>query len=176
MNEGIKVEKVRLIGKNGEQIGIVSLRDALLKAQEEGLDLVEVSPGTNPPVCKLLDYGKHKYMEEKKERQARKKQKTGEVKEVKIRPKIESHDLEVKMKNVFRFLSSGNKVKLSIIFSGREISYKDFGKELLENILNKVKNKFSVDLSLFNENRYIGAMITPKSEIRRERDAKNENS
>ena len=100
----------------------------------------------------------------------------GEVKEVKIRPKIESHDLEVKMKNVFRFLSSGNKVKLSIIFSGREISYKDFGKELLKNILNDVKNKFSVDLSLFNENRYIGAMITPKSETRRERDAKNENS
>ncbi len=165
-----------MIGKNGEQIGIVSLDEALRRAQEEGLDLVEVSPGIDPPVCKIMDYGKYKYNQEKKERAARKKQKTGEVKEVKIRPKIESHDLEVKIKNIYRFLKAGNKVKLSIIFSGREISYKDFGRELLNNILERIKKDFVIDIHLFNENRYIGAMITPKSEIRREKDAKDENS
>ncbi len=165
-----------MIGKNGEQIGIVSLDEALRRAQEEGLDLVEVSPGIDPPVCKIMDYGKYKYNQEKKERAARKKQKTGEVKEVKIRPKIESHDLEVKIKNIYRFLKAGNKVKLSIIFSGREISYKDFGRELLNNILERIKKDFVIDIHFFNENRYIGAMITPKSEIRREKDAKDENS
>ncbi len=149
---------------------------ALRRAQEEGLDLVEVSPGIDPPVCKIMDYGKYKYTQEKKERLARKKQKSGEVKEVKIRPKIESHDLEVKIKNIYRFLKAGNKVKLSIIFSGREISYKDFGRELLNNILERIKKDFVIDAHLFNENRYIGAMITPKSEIRREKDAKDENS
>ncbi len=149
---------------------------ALRRAQEEGLDLVEVSPGIDPPVCKIMDYGKYKYTQEKKERLARKKQKSGEVKEVKIRPKIESHDLEVKIKNIYRFLKAGNKVKLSIIFSGREISYKDFGRELLNNILERIKKDFVIDTHLFNENRYIGAMITPKSEIRRDKDAKDENS
>lgn len=167
---------MRLIGVNGEQIGVVPLELALQRAKEEGLDLVEVSPGMNPPVCKIMDYGKYKYTQEKKERLARKKQKTGEVKEVKIRPKIESHDLEVKIKNIYRFLRAGNKVKLSIIFSGREISYKDFGRELLESILERIKKDFIIDVNMFNENRYIGAMITPKSEIRRDDNAKNENS
>ena len=140
---------MRLIGANGEQIGVVPLELALQRAKEEGLDLVEVSPGMKPPVCKIMDYGKYKYTQEKKERLARKKQKTGEVKEVKIRPKIESHDLEVKIKNIYRFLRAGNKVKLSIIFSGREISYKDFGRELLESILERIKKDFIIDVNMF---------------------------
>jgi translation initiation factor IF-3 len=129
---------VRLISETGEQLGIVSIDDAKNIAEEKSLDLVEVSPNAKPPVCRLMDYGKFKYLQSKKDRDARKKTKTAEMKEVKMRPKIGTHDLDVKIKMAARLLEEGDKVKVTILFRGREVSYTDIGKELLENIAKQI--------------------------------------
>ncbi|MAF68590.1 MAG: translation initiation factor IF-3 [Micavibrio sp.] len=131
INDAISATSVRLIDADGEMVGVTSLDEAIRKAEEAGLDLVEVSPEANPPVCKILDYGKFKYEQQKKAAEARKKQKTVDVKEVKIRPTTEDHDYQVKLKNARRFLEKGDKVKVSMRFRGREMAHQDVGMEMM---------------------------------------------
>ncbi len=130
---------VRLIDADGEQVGVVHIREALEMAEEAGLDLVEISPNAEPPVCKILDNGKFKYESQKRKAEARKKQKVIEVKEIKLRPGIDDNDYDVKMRAVQRFLDEGNKVKLTLRFRGREMAHQELGMDLL----NKVRDQFA---------------------------------
>ena len=130
---------MRVIDPEGNQLGILPLAEALAKASDFGLDLVEVSPKTDPPVCKIMDYGKYKYLQSKKGHDAKKKQAGGQLKEVKLRPKTEEHDLQVKLRNVERFLKGGYKTKISIVFRGRELAHKDLGERMMERVLEETK-------------------------------------
>ena len=133
-NDEIKSETVRLIDHKGEQVGVVSTEDAQKMADEAGLDLIEVSPNSDPPVCKLLDYGKYKYDAQKKAAVARKRQKTFDVKEIKMRPGIDQHDYDVKMRSIVRFLEEGDKVKVTLRFRGREMVHQDIGAQVLQRV------------------------------------------
>ncbi len=135
INRAITAQQVRLIDQDGEAVGIVSIREAMVKAREAGLDLVEVAPQAKPPVCKIINYGKLKYELQKKKSEAKKKQKVVEVKEVKLTPSIGEHDYQVKMNNIKRFIGDGNKVKITLRFRGREISHKEIGENLLNRVL-----------------------------------------
>lgn len=139
VNDRIEAQEVRLVGEDGEMIGVVRLREALERAREVGLDLVEVSPTAKPPVCKILDYGKFKYEAQKRANAARKKQRVIEVKEIKMRPGIDDNDYNIKMKKVRTFLEEGDKVKVTMRFRGRELSHQN----LAMNILTKVKDEVS---------------------------------
>jgi translation initiation factor IF-3 len=139
VNRDIKSPQVRLIGPEGNQFGIVSLQEALAQANDFALDLVEVSPKSDPPVCKIMDYGKYKYLQTKKTHGAKKKQASGHLKEIKMRPKTEEHDLQVKLRHVERFLKEGHKTKISIVFRGREIAHKDLGERMMERIIEEAK-------------------------------------
>ena len=134
INGRIEAHNVRLIDQNGGMIGVVSTRDALVRAEEAGLDLVEVSPTADPPVCKILNYGKFKYESQKKANAARKKQRVIEVKEIKMRPGIDEHDYQVKMKAIHRFLEEGDKVKVTLRFRGREMAHQEIGARVLERV------------------------------------------
>jgi translation initiation factor IF-3 len=134
VNEDIRVDEVRLIDQDGNQLGVVATREAIIKASDVGLDLVEVAPNVTPPVCKILDYGKLKYENQKKKSEARKKQKTIDVKEVKFRPNIEQHDYEVKMRAMRRFLEEGDKVKVTLRFRGREMVHQHLGMKVLDRV------------------------------------------
>ncbi len=134
MNNDIKTEQVRLIDETGENVGVVDTSDALERALDAGLDLVEVSPDANPPVCKILDYGKYKYQEQKKAAEARRNQKIVELKEVKMRPSIDNHDYEVKMRAIRRFFDDGDKVKVTLRFRGREMAHQHLGMEVLQRV------------------------------------------
>ena len=123
MNSRILVEEVRLIASNGDQVGVIKTQEALEMAKNEDLDLVEIVPNQKPPVCRIMDYGKYKYEQQKKESEARKKQKTIEVKEIKFRPNTDTHDYEVKMRSVTKFLDNGDKVKITMRFRGREMAH-----------------------------------------------------
>lgn len=146
INENITVERVRLIDEEGEMLGVFPTKAAIEKAYDAGLDLVEVSPNADPPVCKILDYGKYKYEQQKKANEARKKQKTIDVKEVKIRPGIEDHDYQVKMKNARRFLENGDKVKVTMRFRGREMAHQDIGMAVLERMKKELEELSKVEL------------------------------
>ena len=146
VNESITAPEVRLIDAEGEQIGVVATNKAIEQAYEAGLDLVEVSPNAKPPVCKILDYGKYKYEQQKKAAEARKKQKTVDVKEVKIRPGIEEHDYQVKLRNARRFLEAGDKVKVTMRFRGREMAHQDIGLEVLGCMVEELADVGKVDL------------------------------
>jgi translation initiation factor IF-3 len=130
---------VRLIDAEGNQVGVVSIEEALRQANEAALDLVEVSPKADPPVCKVMDYGKYKYLQTKKSHGAKKKQASGQLKEVKLRPKTEEHDLQVKLRNIERFLTGGHKTKVSIVFRGREMAHRDLGERMMERIIEGTK-------------------------------------
>jgi translation initiation factor IF-3 len=131
MNKQIKAKEIRLIGDEGNQIGVVSLREAMEAAEQAELDLVEINPTSKPPVCKLMDYGKHRYEQSKKERESRLKRKIIEIKEVKMRPKIDSHDYDTKKRLAEKFLKDGDKVKITLMFRGREMMYRSKGIEML---------------------------------------------
>lgn len=143
-------------------IGVVSLDEALRKAEEAGLDLVEISPNAAPPVCKILDYGKYKYEQQKKANEARKKQKTVDVKEVKIRPSIEEHDYGVKLKNARRFLESGDKVKVSMRFRGREMSHQEIGMEVLERFKSDLEDTGKPEMGPKLEGRQMIMILVPE--------------
>lgn len=134
INENIIAREVRLIGQDGEPIGVVSLREALNRAFEAKLDLVEIAAQAVPPVCKILDYGKFRYEEQKKKAEARKKQKIIEIKEVKFRPTIDENDFQIKVRNAKRFLDEGNKVKVSLWFRGREMAHQDIGAKVMDRV------------------------------------------
>lgn len=155
VNERIIADEIRLVGDDGEMIGVVSVEEGLKKADEAGLDLVEVSPNAKPPVCKILDYGKYKYEEQKKAAEARKKQKTVDVKEVKIRPGIEEHDYQVKMRNARKFLTNGDKVKVTMRFRGREMAHQHIGMDLLKRMIEELADVGKVDLEPKMEGRQI---------------------
>lgn len=163
VNEDIDADEVRLIGEDGEMIGVVKTAQAIEQAYEAGLDLVEVSPGAEPPVCKILDYGKYKYEQQKKAAEARKKQKTIDVKEVKIRPGIEAHDYNVKMRNARRFLEEGNKVKVTMRFRGREMAHQDIGRDLLERMKQELSDVSKVDLEPKMEGRQIIMVLSSEA-------------
>ena len=143
--------------------GVVEISKALEMADEAGLDLVELSPNAEPPVCKILDYGKYKYEQQKKANEARKKQKTVDVKEVKLSPRIEKNDYDVKMRNAKRFLESGNKVKVSMRFRGREIAHQDIGKEIFTNIREELEELSVIELEPKFEGRQMIMVLGPKS-------------
>jgi len=134
INGEIDASQVRLVGEDGSQLGIVSLREAISKAEEAELDLVEIAPMAQPPVCKIMDYGKFKYHEQKKQHEAKQKQKLIQVKEVKFRPRTDEADYQVKLKNLIRFLSEGDKTKVTLRFRGREMAHQEFGLELLKRV------------------------------------------
>lgn len=135
INRQIRAKEVRVIGDDGELLGIMPVPEALEKAQEAGLDLVEVAPKADPPVCKVMDYGKFRYQQQKRAHEAKKKQSVIQVKEVKVRPKIDDHDYQFKLQHVRRFLTAGDKAKVSVWFRGREIVHRDLGQKILERFI-----------------------------------------
>ena len=163
INEAIREDEVRLIDEDGEQIGIVKIADALQRAENAGLDLVEVSPSAKPPVCKILDFGKYKYEQQKKAAEARKKQKTIDVKEVKIRPGIEKHDYEVKMRNARRFLEGGDKVKVTMRFRGREMAHQDIGLQRLKDMQKELADVGETELQPKLEGRQMIMVLAPSA-------------
>ncbi|MBO6947617.1 MAG: translation initiation factor IF-3 [Rhodospirillales bacterium] len=161
-NEDIQADPVRLVDADGEMVGVIGLQEAIDMAVEVGLDLVEVSPNADPPVCKILDYGKYKYEAQKKANEARKKQKVIEVKEIKMRPGIDDHDYEVKMKAVRRFLDDGDKVKMTIRFRGREMAHQDLGLKVLERVREEVDEIAKVEQHPRPEGRLMTMVIAPR--------------
>ena len=162
MNEEIRVREVHLIDKDGGNLGNIPIADALAKAQEAGLDLVEISPNATPPVCKLLDYGKYKYQEQKKAAEARKKQKVVEVKEIKLRPMIDDHDYDVKMRAMLRFFEEGDKVKVTLRFRGREMAHQELGTKLLERVKDDVTKVAKVEMEPRVEGRQVVMVLSPR--------------
>ncbi len=160
-NEQITASEVRVISSTGKQLGIISIREALNHAEDEGFDLVEVSPDAKPPVCKIIDYGKLKYKEQKSKKEARKKQKTIEVKEIKMRPGINKHDYDVKIKAVSKFISEGNKVKISMRFRGREMEHQNIGIELLNKITEQVSKYAKLEVPPKPEGKQIMMLLVP---------------
>lgn len=162
MNERIRVAEIRLIGADGENVGVVSPAKGLEMALEAGLDLVEISPNATPPVCKIMDLGKFKYEQQKREAEARKKQKTIDIKEVKFRPGTDTHDYDVKMRNVMKFLDAGDKVKVTLRFRGREMAHQDLGLELLNRVKDDVGEAGKVENMPKLEGRQMVMMIAPR--------------
>lgn len=161
MNEDIRLERLRLVDENGEMIGVVTAREAMRRAEEAGLDLVEISPNADPPVCKILDYGKYKFEQQKKASEARKKQKTVDVKEIQLRPMIGDHDYDVKLKNARRFLEDGDKVKVVLRYRGRELSHTEIGMELLTRMIGDLGETAKVDFAPKMEGRQVMMVLSP---------------
>lgn len=162
VNQKIRAPQVRLIGEDGTQLGIVPLEEALTRAAEEKLDLVEVAPKASPPVCKIMDYGKYKYLQAKKLQEAKKKQTTIQVKEVKIRPKTEEHDYQFKLRHIKRFLSEKNKAKVTIMFRGREIAHSELGLKVLERIIVDIEEEGIVEQAPKLEGRNMIMILAPR--------------
>ena len=162
VNERILVDSVRLIDHEGNNRGVLTTRDARELADEVGMDLVEVSPHTDPPVCKLLDYGKFKYEAQKKANEARKKQKTVEVKEIKMRPNIDQHDYDVKMRAVLRFLDEGDKVKVTMRFRGREMAHQERGLLVLDRVRDQLEELVKVEQTPKMEGRQMVMVVAPR--------------
>ena len=163
MNEKIRGPEVRVIGHDGQQLGIIPIRKALELAALEHLDLVEVAPNADPPVCKMMDYGKFKYQQNKRSQEAKKKQTVIQVKEVKIRPKTDEHDLQVKIRHIKRFLTQKDKAKVTILFRGREIAYSDQGFKVLERIREELKEEVVIEQQPKMEGRNLIMILAPKS-------------
>jgi len=162
INEEIRAREVRVITADGEQLGIMSGRAAQQLAVERHLDLVEIAPTAKPPVCKIMDYGKYRYEQQKREKEARKKQKTFDIKEVKLRPGIEDHDFNVKYKNAVRFLEDGDKVKVTIMFRGRELSHPELGEVLLNKMAQQLKEVAVVERVPKLEGKNMIMIVAPK--------------
>ena len=161
INQDIRVKEVRLIDENGENKGIVNIKEALILADEAGLDLIEISPQAVPPVCKIMDYGKYKYEQQKKKNEARKNQKVVNIKELKLRPMIDVHDYEVKVKQAKKFLSQGDKVKFTIRFKGREMSANNMGRQVLDNLVEDLESLCKVESEPKLEGRQMMMIVAP---------------
>ena len=162
INEEIRVREVHLIDKDGANRGTVAVAEAIRLAQEAGLDLVEISPNATPPVCKMLDFGKYKYAEQKKAAEARKKQKVVEVKEIKFRPMIDDHDYDVKMRSMARFFEEGDKVKVTLRFRGREMAHQELGFNLLDRVRGDVSTLAKVEQEPKFEGRQMVMVLAPR--------------
>ena len=166
VNDRIRVREVRLIDDKGGQRGIIPTIEAMSLARDAGLDLVEVSPNGNPPVCKILDYGKYKFEQEKKIRESRKKQKTLRLKEIRMQPKIDSHDLDFKTKHIKDFLEEGFKVKVTIRFRGRELAHTELGKVVLDNVLVRLQDGYHMDKHAAMEGRFMSMILSPSAKAK----------
>ena len=162
VNGAIRAPRVRCIDPDGEQLGVLDTRDAISKAEDFGLDLVEVQPNVDPPVCKILDYGKYKYEAQKRANEARKKQKIIEVKEIKLRPNIDEHDYQVKMRNVVKFLSGGDKVKVTLRFRGREMAHQELGANVLTRVREETDEIAKIEAMPKMEGRQMIMVLAPK--------------
>jgi translation initiation factor IF-3 len=165
LNERITAPQVRLIGADGEQVGVVSIEEALNAAEEADLDLVEVAPNADPPVCRIMDYGKYKFEESKKQQLARKKQKQIHIKEVKFRPNTDEGDYQVKLRNLRRFLSDGDKAKVTLRFRGREMAHQDLGRKLLNRVQEDLEEYGTVESFPKMEGRQMIMVISPKKKV-----------
>lgn len=163
INEEIRAREVRVTSSTGEQLGIMATREALRIAAEQQLDLVEVAPMGKPPVCRIMDFGKFRYEQQKRDKEAKKKQKVVTVKEVKLRPNIEQHDFNVKLKNALRFLEDGDKVKVTIMFRGRELSHPELGKEVLLKMATELKDLVTVERDPKLEGKNMIMILAPKA-------------
>ncbi len=162
INEQIRDKEVRLIGSKGEQLGILSAREAQKMAREEGLDLVKVAPKAKPPVCKIIDFGKFKYEQTKREKEAKKKQNIVSLKEVRLSPNIEQHDIDTKMKNASKFLTKGDKVKVSVRFRGRELAHTNVGRTVLLDFAKGLEEIADIEKYPKMEGRFMTMFLTPK--------------
>ena len=163
VNGRIRVAEVRVIDSDGEQVGVLPTAQALARAEDQGLDLVEISPTAKPPVCRIMDYGKYRYEQSKKQAEARKKQTTVEVKEIKLRPKTEKHDLDFKIRNIRKFLGQNNKVKITLRFRGREIVYSDtLGRAVLDKIAVDLEDVAVIQQNPTMEGRQMVMLVAPK--------------
>jgi len=162
INERIRIREIRVIGADGSQLGIMTPQEAMEKAYALGFDLVEVAPEARPPVCKIMDYGKYRYEQSKKEREARKKQTVIQVKEIKMRPKTEEHDFQFKMRHAERFLKEGNKAKVTMMFRGREMVHMDLGMKLLLKFAEGLKELAHVEQQAKVEGRAMSMILAPK--------------
>ena len=172
INEEIRAREIRLVGEEGEQVGIIPLKQAQDMALEKNLDLVEIAPSAQPPVCRLMDYGKFKFEQNKREKDARKKQKVISIKEVKMRPNIEDHDFQVKAKNARKFLSAGDKVKVTIMFRGREITHADLGQKLSLKFIEELADISNVEKAPKVEGRNMTTVLIPKLDTDKDKDKK----
>ncbi|OUN01016.1 MAG: translation initiation factor IF-3 [Firmicutes bacterium ZCTH02-B6] len=164
VNGEIRVREVRVISPEGEQLGIMPIREALLLAQERNLDLVEVAPNAQPPVCRIMDYGKFRYEQSKRERDVRKKQKAITVKELRMTPKIDTHDFQIKLRNAERFLRDGDKVKITVRFRGREIVHADLARDKLADLANQLQGVSLVERPPRLEGRQMIMILAPKQQ------------
>ncbi|MBU2701551.1 translation initiation factor IF-3 [Sporomusaceae bacterium BoRhaA] len=162
VNEEIRVREVRVVSDTGEQLGIMLAREAIRLAGEQQLDLVEVAPTAKPPVCRIMDFGKFKYEQQKRDKETKKKQKIVSLKEVKLRPGIEDHDFDVKLKNAQRFLADGDKVKVTIMFRGRELSHPELGRQLLVKMADILKETVNVEREPKLEGKNMIMIVAPK--------------
>jgi translation initiation factor IF-3 len=162
VNRDIRAVQVQLIDNEGHNRGVVNLADAQRVADEAGLDLVEINPTASPPVCKILDFGKYRFLEQKKSAEQRKRQKIVEIKEIKLRPSIDDHDYEVKMRAVFRFFEEGDKVKVTLRFRGREMAHQDLGYRLLQRVKSETANVAKVEAEPLMEGRQMVMVLAPK--------------
>ncbi|MEM6943350.1 MAG: translation initiation factor IF-3 [Pseudomonadota bacterium] len=165
VNRSIRVPQIRLIDENGDNVGVVRPEEGVAMAEEVGLDLVEISPNAAPPVCKIMDFGKFKYETQKKAAEARKKQKVIEVKEVKFRPNIDTHDYDVKMRSVHKFLGEGDKVKVTLRFRGREMAHQELGRDLLQRVAGDIEELGKVESMPKLEGRQMTMVIAPQKQI-----------
>ncbi len=166
INRDIRVREVRLIDEKGEQRGIIPTLEAIELAKQASADLVEVSPNANPPVCKILDYGKFKFDQEKRRKESKKKQKQVKLKEIRMQPKIEKHDLEFKTKHIKEFLDEGNKVKVTIRFRGRELAHTELGRDVLmkvNELLEELETGFAMDRKPIMEGRFMSMILSPRT-------------
>ena len=162
MNDRIRAKDVRLIGTEGEQVGIVAIAEALKKAAEAGLDLVEIAPQANPPVCRVMDYAKFLYAKEKQERENRQHQRQTQLKELRFRPQIDDHDYQTKLKSLVKFLKRGNKVKVTLVFRGREMAHQEFGRRLLDRLQVDIAEVATGERPPMQEGRFIFMTLTPR--------------
>jgi len=162
VNHRIRVPEVRVIAADGAQLGIMTSSEAIRSALEQGLDLVEVNPKAEPPVCKIMDFGRFKYEEKKKANEAKKRQSVVEVKEVKVRPKTDDHDLATKIKHIRRFLEEGNKARITVRFRGREITHPEKGREVIDEILKALEGQIVIESNAIMEGKQMTLLIAPK--------------
>jgi translation initiation factor IF-3 len=163
VNRQIRISPIRLIGDDGEQLGVVAVDEALRIAEEKGFDLVEVAPTARPPVCKIMDYGKFKYDQAKKDREARKKQHNVQLKEIRYRPNIEHHDFDFKTNHVREFLEEGNKVKVTVMFRGREMTHTEHGRTVLDRVATEVSPIANVEIPPKLEGRNMSMIVAPRA-------------
>ena len=162
INERIRVREIRVIGENGEQIGVVPASEGLKLAKEKNLDLVEVAPTAKPPVCRIMDYSKYKYDQEKKERLARKKQRVIHIKEIRLKPNIEENDYQTKLRHLKRFLKRGDKAKVALMFKGREMAHVDVGRQLMDRLMKDLSEVGEVERPPVLEGRFMVMFMAPK--------------